>query len=245
MTLGSMRGYVYCENYTICCLLWKPTKKVSRQTPDERVSFSGRCESRSSDYQACTESICIDCIDHSFPAALPARKRAKHAGAAFELSSFRIEPAGTAFDIRPFHEDDRAKYFFGALKWTDPSYNPKSYSVVSIIALHKVADESSPPLAVKRFEAEIYSATTEVVRLKASELQYFNTVLLPALRVKFPYMATAPRESLQVMGYAIGHQFEDTDDFFKSRADRRILPEQPLYGTGRGLYTFRCLLAYP
>lgn len=79
------------------------------------------------------------------------------------LSSFRIEPAGTAFDIRPFHEDDRAKYFFGALKWTDPSYNPKSYSIVSIIALHKVAGETSPLLAVERFEAEIYSATTEVV----------------------------------------------------------------------------------
>ena len=147
------------------------------------------------------------------------------------LKAYHIEGIPGGVELRQFHEDARGKYYYGTVKWQDPKWD-SDYKVTRIFAFMKVQDEAASFMRGKISNANLHNRVQPLFRVATSEIKYFNDVLLPALKTSFPvFRLPSPPEGrdIQVSSYVLGVHLEDSRSFFRSRADHKIIPEQPLF----------------
>lgn len=144
------------------------------------------------------------------------------------LQSYDIKDAVEYGVVEKIHEDDRGIYYWGPLQWNAPQYDPDDYEIVNIVAFMKPQGPKGRLLSGTEFNGELHRVQQPLFKLADSEIDYFNSVLLPRLLAVSPWLDEIG--SVDMRGYALGLHFDDSKYFAESRANHRILPEEALFG---------------
>ncbi len=127
-----------------------------------------------------------------------------------------------------FFKDARAEYFHVVME-----FRKGSGASSNVVVIYDVPD-TEQFMAADYFPApDGYGRPGSAYRLHPEETGYFNEKVFPALLKAFPAYRDLPAPQtgagdIQILGYAKGRHFEDTDYFFKTARKNGYVPEQPL-----------------
>ena len=145
------------------------------------------------------------------------------------LQDYGIKEVAEYGGVTRFHEDDRGIFYWGAFQWNDPQYD-SDYAIVGILGFMKPQSDDGTLIFGTEFDGELHGFQQPLFNLAESEIEYFNAVLLPPLREIAPHVDEST--GIQMRGYAHGLHFGDSEIFRESRANHRIMPEEPIFGLG-------------
>ncbi len=161
--------------------------------------------------------IALICLLVAFPAT--------GRGQEVPLADYRVEGVADYGGLRRFHADERGVYYFGVYKWQDPEWD-SSYWLAGIVAFIHPRGADGTLVMGDESDEELHSMMQRVFRVAPTETDRFNDILLPALKSAFPKLDL--NQDIAMHAYALGTHFEDSEAFFRHRADQKIIPEQPL-----------------